>query len=634
MQEAGIANPNRGLIGKNFLGSGKEYRNHKVPNSIPEIEMRDRIYYNIAPNSLIEVYKEDQAMYNKSFNGPLSQVMSQRSDVIQAANMDSEIEGTEEDKNGSGLFEDDRLRPYAVRSLLYMNDYVMPYLLKHNPDLANRFKDKINTRQISNAIDFEKGKGSGYLYLKNGGAATWADTWNGIKSLGTTVKNIGSTIGNVSTTLGNFSGILSDATSAIKGVTGGIRNGLTSMKDWWTDRMKSNSDVLHDMAKKVKENTARSTDYTGYITSANKYQDRDPFIEENNKNLRNEKKDERYITTTADFMHDKENKEVIDNFYKKNNISSDQVMVPLKLSEQTKEDQQKLKKRFMKEGTIPIDASTVKQFPSLAKNYVKDGEIVDDAPVSVPFKDLSKKDQQKYMKTMDTVPSFYGNERIDQAKKANDAIFGTVSGEKYKNMREKKEEPKDSGFFEKLTTFVYGDKKDNVQENVVSPALPDPPKKTEEEKPKEVPKPAPQPAPKPAPQPAPQPAPKQAPAPKPTPQPAPQPAPKQAPAPQPAPAPEPVPTESPALPTPPVSSMDPKEQEQAQQSWSDYFWSKGKQLYDNMPDRKTVKKFSKYVPGGYTISNIGYAAYDALTGNQSASGYKPYIPKRKRRRRR
>ena len=94
MQEAGIANPNRGLIGKNFLGSGKEYRNHKVPNSIPEIEMRDRIYYNIAPNSLIEVYKEDQAMYNKSFNGPLSQVMSQRSDVIQAANMDSEIEGT------------------------------------------------------------------------------------------------------------------------------------------------------------------------------------------------------------------------------------------------------------------------------------------------------------------------------------------------------------------------------------------------------------------------------------------------------------------------------------------------------------------------------------------------------------
>ena len=39
MQEAGIANPNRGLIGKNFLGSGKEYRNHKVPNSIPEIEM-------------------------------------------------------------------------------------------------------------------------------------------------------------------------------------------------------------------------------------------------------------------------------------------------------------------------------------------------------------------------------------------------------------------------------------------------------------------------------------------------------------------------------------------------------------------------------------------------------------------
>ena len=346
MQEAGIANPNRGLIGKNFLGSGKEYRNHKVPNSIPEIEMRDRIYYNIAPNSLIEVYKEDQAMYNKSFNGPLSQVMSQRSDVIQAANMDSEIEGTEEDKNGSGLFEDGRLRPYAVRSLLYMNDYVMPYLLKHNPDLANRFKDKINTRQISNAIDFEKGKGSGYLYLKNGGAATWADTWNGIKSLGTTVKNIGSTIGNVSTTLGNFSGILSDATSAIKGVTGGIRNGLTSMKDWWTDRMKSNSDVLHDMAKKVKENTARSTDYTGYITSANKYQDRDPFIEENNKNLRNEKKDERYITTTADFMHDKENKEVIDNFYKKNNISSDQVMVPLKLSEQTKEDQQKLKKRF------------------------------------------------------------------------------------------------------------------------------------------------------------------------------------------------------------------------------------------------------------------------------------------------
>ena len=144
----------------------------------------------------------------------------------------------------------------------------------------------------------------------------------------------------------------------------------------------------------------------------------------------------------------------------------------------------------------------------------------------------------------------------------------------------------------------------------------------------------PKPAPKPAPQPAPQPAPKQAPAPKPTPQPAPQPAPKQAPAPQPAPAPEPVPTESPALPTPPVSSMDPKEQEQEQQSWSDYFWSKGKQLYDNMPDRKTVKKFSKYVPGGYTISNIGYAAYDALTGNQSASGYKPYIPKRKRRRRR
>ena len=163
MQQAPIAHPNKGLVGKNYMGNGKQYRSYVVPNSIPEIEMKNRIYYNAIPNSYIAIYKRDQAMYNKSFSGPTSQMITDtnRDDVMQMLRNDENIEGTEEDRSGSGLFEDGRLRPYALRSLMYTTDYLMPYLSKHHPDIAKQYENSINTREISNAIDFERGRGSG-----------------------------------------------------------------------------------------------------------------------------------------------------------------------------------------------------------------------------------------------------------------------------------------------------------------------------------------------------------------------------------------------------------------------------------------------------------------------------------------
>lgn len=429
MQQAPIAHPNKGLVGKNYMGNGKQYRSYAVPNSIPEIEMKNRIYYNAIPNSYIAIYKRDQAMYNKSFSGPTSQMITNtnRDDVMQMLRNDENIEGTEEDRSGSGLFEDGRLRPYALRSLMYTTDYLMPYLSKHHPDIAKQYENSINTREISNAIDFERGRGSGYLYLKKGGASSWSNTWNGIKNLGSTVKNIGSTFS-------NLAGITSHLTGAVNSITGGISNGITSMKDWWKDRMQSEKSVLSEMMNKVKENNTRSTDYKGWVSYANKYQDEDDFIDKNNKQMINEKREDK-ITKTADFMHDRENKDAIDYYYKNDHFGSDQLMGNTKLSTLSKEEQNSLKNLFKEKGRIPIDAKTIKQFPSLKEKFMENGKFKDDTPVSIKFSELSAKEQEKYLKNAKSLPLYNGNERLDLANIAHKNVIDTRSGQKFVEKR-------------------------------------------------------------------------------------------------------------------------------------------------------------------------------------------------------
>ena len=168
IHEATIANPNTGLVGKNFIAVGREYHNYKVPDSVPEIEMRDPIRYNMAPASFLEVFKQDQAMYNKAFQGPLISALERngRQDVLDTIRGLEEIpdDDPNDERDGSGLFEGDHVNPRYLRKLIYYNDYAIPYY-------SSNYPKGYDPQALVNAIDWDRGRGSGYLYAKPDGGS-------------------------------------------------------------------------------------------------------------------------------------------------------------------------------------------------------------------------------------------------------------------------------------------------------------------------------------------------------------------------------------------------------------------------------------------------------------------------------
>ena len=258
IHEATIANPNTGLVGKNFIAVGREYHNYKVPDSVPEIEMRDPIRYNMAPASFLEVFKQDQAMYNKAFQGPLISALERngRQDVLDTIRGLEEIpdDDPNDERDGSGLFEGDHVNPRYLRKLIYYNDYAIPYY-------SSNYPKGYDPQALVNAIDWDRGRGSGYLYAKPDGGSL-------LSSLGSYFFNSGEkSEKEKSNARVIIEGIGDAAVGTIKGVRKGIdltRAGIEKGKDLYEKaknlpkEYKRNKEIATDTKRITKGDTKKN----------------------------------------------------------------------------------------------------------------------------------------------------------------------------------------------------------------------------------------------------------------------------------------------------------------------------------------------------------------------------------------
>ena len=258
IHEATIANPNTGLVGKNFIAVGREYHNYKVPDSVPEIEMRDPIRYNMAPASFLEVFKQDQAMYNKAFQGPLISALERngRQDVLDTIRGLEEIpdDDPNDERDGSGLFEGDHVNPRYLRKLIYYNDYAIPYY-------SSNYPKGYDPQALVNAIDWDRGRGSGYLYAKPDGGSL-------LSSLGSYFFNSGEkSEKEKSNARVIIEGIGDAAVGTIKGIRKGIdltRAGIEKGKDLYEKaknlpkEYKRNKEIAADTRRITKDDTKKN----------------------------------------------------------------------------------------------------------------------------------------------------------------------------------------------------------------------------------------------------------------------------------------------------------------------------------------------------------------------------------------
>lgn len=278
IHEATIANPNTGLVGKNFIAVGREYHNYKVPDSVPEIEMRDPIRYNMAPASFLEVFKQDQAMYNKAFQGPLISALERngRQDVLDTIRGLEEIpdDDPNDERDGSGLFEGDHVNPRYLRKLIYYNDYAIPYY-------SSNYPNGYDPQALVNAIDWDRGRGSGYLYAKPDGGSllsslgnmgsyvvksAWDSYWNGNKE-NKEEENPENAEKKKSNARVIIEGIGDAAVGTIKGVRKGIdltRKGIQKGVELYEKakaipkEYKRNKEIATDTKRIIKDDTKRT----------------------------------------------------------------------------------------------------------------------------------------------------------------------------------------------------------------------------------------------------------------------------------------------------------------------------------------------------------------------------------------
>lgn len=173
MQSATIRLPNIGMVGQNLLGYGKQFRTYSVPNSIPEIEQRAPINYNIAPNSLMKVLKDEQELYNQSFDGPMTRALKKngREDVLDAIYDENDRDDINDD-DIDDIEEGPDISARSLRKLIYKNDYLIPALKRRHPQLSYL---KTYGDEVGNLFDFDKNRGSGILSLKEG-SGWWENT--------------------------------------------------------------------------------------------------------------------------------------------------------------------------------------------------------------------------------------------------------------------------------------------------------------------------------------------------------------------------------------------------------------------------------------------------------------------------